>query len=106
MPLHFGPTCTVLLLLVILASAPPPSRACSFEAGDKLFDLSDLYSPAGYTMMSNGYQYRFDICNSCDDQCRVGTFATCKSQVAPTNPRARSPHLTRVKGPRLPVLRS
>jgi hypothetical protein len=34
-------------------------------------------------MMSNGYQYRFDICNSCDEQCRVGTFETCGNKVPP-----------------------
>ena len=71
------------VLVALLLCAAPQSRACIFEAGDKVFDLSALYNPAGYTMMSNGYQYRFDICNSCDEQCRVGTFATCGNKVLP-----------------------
>ena len=75
--------CSLPVFIALLLLAVMQARACTFEAGDKFFDLSDLYNPAGYTMMSNGYQYRFDICNSCDEQCRVGAFTTCSSKVAP-----------------------
>ena len=76
-----GSASSAMLLLVLLGSALLQSRACSFEAGDKVFDLSALHNPAGYTMMSNGYQYRFDICNSCDEKCRVGAFGSCQTKV-------------------------
>ena len=84
MRLLHGPTCSALLLVAIFMSAPMQSCACTFEAGDKVFDLSPLHNPAGYTMMSNGYQYRFDLCNSCDEQCRVGTFSSCHNKVRPS----------------------
>ena len=81
-----GPACPAMLLLLLLSSVLLQSRACTFEAGDKVFDLSALHNPAGYTMMSNGYQYRFDICNSCDQQCRVGTFSSCQNKVTHHSP--------------------
>ena len=93
MPLLHASSCAALLLLALLVTLPLPSRACSFEVGDKFFDLTDLYNAAGYTMMSNGYQYRFDICNSCDDQCRVGTFSSCKNKVAHRKPIGNSPRI-------------
>jgi hypothetical protein len=76
-----GTSCAAMLLIVLFLTAPITPHACTFEAGDKVFDLGSLYNAAGYTMMSNGYQYRFDICNSCDNQCRTGPFASCSSQV-------------------------
>jgi hypothetical protein len=95
--LVFGmPRTSALLLAVLFVSSLTQSHACTFEVGDKFFDLSTLHNAAGYTMMSNGYQYRFDICNSCDEQCRVGTFSSCQNKVFPSSaatlctPQARS----------------
>ena len=84
--LVFGmPRSSALFLAVLFVSSLTQSHACTFEVGDKFFDLSTLHNAAGYTMMSNGYQYRFDICNSCDEQCRVGTFSSCQNKVFPSS---------------------
>ena len=54
-PLHAS-SCAALLLLALLVTLPLPSRACSFEVGDKFFDhfilpsdfrLNDLLAEAG-----------------------------------------------------------